>query len=229
MTLTHSLCSRLREYKDTVGLFIFTLDLVTRNCPIIAAVENLPYDSLYLVPCSAALGGVIVVASNSLLHIAQTARRAIMPISGWSSRVSDLPIPTLTGDDLKRDMKMEGSCAAFVDDKTLFLFSRDGTVYPVEVVAEGRTVSHLSIGAPIARTTVPTVVRGLAGEHLLVGSMLGPSVLLKAAKVEEDIPIEETSTGAPTAVVDTNDNMDLDDDDGTVSLSLVSILLVNIR
>ncbi len=32
---------RLKEYKDTVGLFIFTLDLVTNNYPLITAVDSL--------------------------------------------------------------------------------------------------------------------------------------------------------------------------------------------
>ncbi|KAI0341420.1 hypothetical protein BDW22DRAFT_1408067 [Trametopsis cervina] len=206
--------SRLREYKDTVGLFVFTLDLVTRNCPIITAVENLPYDSLFLVPCLTALGGVMVVTSNSLIHIAQTGRRVVLPLNGWTSRVSDIALPTLTADDLMRDMKLEGSCAAFVDDKTLFLILKDGTVYPVDILAEGRTVSELSMGAPVARTTIPTVVKTIHKEHLFVGSMVGPSVLLKAVKVEEEVQeTDVTMSVPPTTVVESGNSMDLDDDD----------------
>lgn len=206
-------------------MFIFTLDIVTHNCPIITAVENLPYDSLFLVPCSAALGGVVVVTSNSLIHIAQTARRVVLPVNGWSSRVSDISLPTLTGEDAQRNLKLEGSRAQFVGNNTLFLFLKDGTVYPIEILAEGRTVSQLSMGAPVAHTTIPSVVKSIESEHLLVGSILGLSVLLKTMKVEEEIPAEDvTMTEAPTTVVDNNDTMDFDDDDGECSVINISPL-----
>lgn len=163
MRLAELFHSRLREYKDTVGMFIFTLDLVTRNCPIITAVENLPYDSLYLVPCSAALGGVVVVTSNSLIHIAQTSRRVVLPVNGWSSRVSDIPALALSAEESQRSLKLEGSRAAFIGDNSLFLFLIDGTVYPIEILAEGRTVSQLSMAAPVAQTTIPAVVKSVGG------------------------------------------------------------------
>ncbi|KAI0088958.1 CPSF A subunit region-domain-containing protein [Irpex rosettiformis] len=206
--------SRLREYKDTVGLFVFTLDLVTHNCPTITTVENLPYDSLFLVPCPATLGGVIVVTSNSLIHVSQIGRRTVLPMNGWLSRVSDATFPTLSGEALNRDLKLEGACATFVEDKTLYLVLKDGTVYPIEVVAEGRTVSELTIGAPIARTTIPSVVRCVPTEHLFIGSMVGPSVLLKTARVEVELREEDVEmSAAPVAVVDDTDTMDFDDDD----------------
>ena len=181
--------SRLREYKDTVGLIVFTLDLITRNCPVLTAIDGLPYDCLYLVPCSAELGGVIVVSANSLIHVDQTSRRVILPINGWQARVSDHPLPQLTEEEKQLNLKLEGSYAVFVDDKKLFLLLSDGTVYPVEVHADGRTVSRLTLSSALARTTIPSTVRRVADEHLFIGSIVGPSVLLKASRVEEEIKV----------------------------------------
>ena len=82
-----------------MGLIIFTLDLVTRNCPVLAAVDGLPYDCLYLVPCSAQLGGVIVVSANALIHVAQAAKRVLLPVNGWEARVSDHPLPQLSEEE----------------------------------------------------------------------------------------------------------------------------------
>ncbi|CAL1708463.1 unnamed protein product [Somion occarium] len=203
---------RLKEYKDTVGLFIFTLDLATHNCPIITAVENLPYDSLYLTTCSSTLGGVIITTANSIIHVDQTSRRVVLPVNGWVPRVSDTsntlhPNPGL-------NLQLEGSKAEFVDDKTLFIILKDGTVYPVDIAADGRTVSHLSITTPVASTTIPAVVRRVPGDYLFIGSTVGSSVLLKAAKVEEEVPEEDVEMEtSPTAVVDTGNTMDLDYDD----------------
>lgn len=177
--------------------------------------ENLPYDSLFLVPCLAALGGVVVVTSNSLIHVSQIGRRTILPMNGWVSRVSDMSLPTLSEDDLKRDLKLEGAHATFIEDKTLYLVLKDGTVYPIEIAAEGRTVSGFSVGAPLARTTIPSVVRRIPEEHLFIGSMVGPSVLLKTGKLEVDVQDEDVDmTTVSTAAVDSTDAMDFDDDDG---------------
>lgn len=110
-------------------------------------------------------------------------------------------------------LKLEGSYAVFVDDKTLFVILADGTVYPVEVHAEGRTVSKLTMRDALAKTTIPAVVKRASEEHLFIGSTVGPSVLLNTAHVEE-IHGEDTDMSAPAAaVVDQKDEIDLDDDD----------------
>ncbi|GJE96309.1 CPSF A subunit region-domain-containing protein [Phanerochaete sordida] len=211
---TQTWTSRLREFKDTVGLIIFTLDLVTRNCPVLTAVEGLPYDCLYLVPCSAELGGVVVVSANALTHVAQAAKRVILPVNGWQARVSDHPLPQLTDQEKEQNLKLEGSHAVFVDDKKFFLLLSDGTVYPVEVHADGRTVSRLTLGSALARTTIPTIVRRVSSDNLFIGSTVGPSVLLKTSHVEEEIKDEDVEMDtAPAAVVDEANEMDLDDDD----------------
>ncbi|KIP11832.1 hypothetical protein PHLGIDRAFT_98931 [Phlebiopsis gigantea 11061_1 CR5-6] len=211
---TQTWTSRLKEYKDTVGLIIFTLDLVTRNCPVLTAVEGLPYDCLSMVPCAADLGGVIVISSNALIHVAQTSRRVILPVNGWQARVSDHILPQGSDEEKQRCLKLEGAFAIFVDDKTLFLLLSDGTVYPVEVHADGRTVSKLTMGNAVVKTTIPSAVRRISGEHIFIGSSVGPSVLLKTTHVEEAIPEDDVDISAPAAaVVDQRDGMDLDDDD----------------
>ena len=161
------------------------------------------------------------MSTNSLIHVAQTSRRIVLPVNGWIPRVSDISTLVLSGSDLERDMQLEGAEAVFVTDRTLFVVLKEGVVYPVEISADGRTVEKLTVGAPIARTTIPSVIRRGADDHLFVGSTVGPSVLLKTVKVEEAIPEEDADMAtSPTAVVDASDGMDLDDDDGTHASSI---------
>lgn len=210
------LFSRLKEYKDTMRLFIFTLNVVTRSYPIITSVEGLPYDCLSVVPCPAALGGVVVLTSNSVIHIDQASRRVALAVNGWMPRVSDMPAAALAQGDQGR-LELEGSRMTFVDDKTLFIVLKDGTIHPVEFFVDGKVVSKLSISPPLAQTTTPSVIRKITDEHFFVGSTAGPSALLKVSSVEEDIQddVEEIDgQTAPAAVVDTVDGMDIDDDDG---------------
>jgi cleavage and polyadenylation specificity factor subunit 1 len=106
---------------------------------------------------------------------------------------------------------LEGCRAAFVDDKTIFIIYRDGSVYPVDMVIDGKTVSKLTLGPALAQTTIPAVVKRIAEGHLFIGSTVGPSVLLKAGHVQEEV--EEQDTDMAPAVVQANNDMDMDDDD----------------
>ncbi|THH20311.1 hypothetical protein EW146_g1016 [Bondarzewia mesenterica] len=215
---------RLKEFKDTMNLFIFTLDLVTRTNPVITAVEGLPYDCVSLLPCSPALGGVVVLTVNSLIHVDQASRRVVLPVNGWPPRVSDMPMPALSPEEQLRDLQLEGSRLAFVDERTLFVILRDGTIYPVEFFVDGKVVSKLVMAPALAQTTIPTIVK-VTGEHLFVGSTVGPSALLKTTNVEE-VVLGDTegndASSSPTAVVDMGNAMDVDDDDDIYGSSQIN-------
>jgi cleavage and polyadenylation specificity factor subunit 1 len=203
----------LKEFKDTMSLYIFTLDLVSRTYPIITKVDGLPYDCLSLIPCSSALGGVVILASNAVIHVDQATRRVALPVNGWVPRVSDMPtLPTPVG---MRELRLEGARMAFVDERTLFVVLVDGTIIPFEFIVDGKMVSRLVIGTALAQTASPTIVRKVHAEHLFVGSMVGPSVLLRTASVEEPVTdADDPAASGPAAVVDAGNAMDLDDDDG---------------
>jgi hypothetical protein len=125
-----------------------------------------------------------------------------------------MPIPPVPPGEQMRNLELEGAHASFVDDRTLFIVLKDGTVYPVEIVVDGKTVSKLTMAAALAQTTIPAIVERVGEEHLFIGSTVGPSVLLKAARVEEVVDSGAGSALTPTAVVDVGDSMDMDDDDG---------------
>ncbi|KAF8970332.1 CPSF A subunit region-domain-containing protein [Flammula alnicola] len=203
---------RLKEFKDTVKLIIFTLDIATQNYPIITFVEGLPYECLTLLPCSTSLGGVVVITSDALIYVDQSSRRVALPLNGWTSRISDLPLLSLSAAEQSRKLFLEGSRSVFIDDRTFFLILKDGTVYPVEIVVDGKTVSKLTISPPLAQTSVPSIAKNLGDDHIFVGSSVGPSVLLKAAHVQEEIEKDDIDM-APSAVVKDDDQMDYDDED----------------
>lgn len=204
---------RLREFKDTVRLVIFTLDIVTQNYPIITSVEGLPHECLALLPCGTSLGGVVIITSNAIIYTDQSSKRVVLPVNGWVSRISDIPLPSLTPEEQLRNICLEGSRAVFVDDRNLFVILKDGTVYPLEIVVDGKTVSKLTMSPPLAQTSIPSVLRKLDDDHFLVGSSVGPSVLLKAAHIEEEVAEDHDMEAAPATVVYDADDMEFDDDD----------------
>lgn len=214
MAFSNDGCSRLKEYKDTAKLIIFTMTVITHKYSVITAVEGLPHDCVNLLPCASTLGGVVILTGNSIVYVDSTSRRVALPVNGWPSRVSDLPIPPVPPGEETRSLNLEGAHASFVDDRTLFVVLKDGTVYPVEFVVDGKTVSRLTMAAALAQTTIPAVVERVSEEHLFIGSTVGPSVLLKTTRVEEGVDSDAELTSAPEAVVDVGESMDMDDDDG---------------
>ena len=209
-----STLSRLKEFKDTVKLIIFTLDNASELYPIITSVDGLPHDSLSLLPCSTSLGGVVITTTNALIYVDQSSRRLALPLNGWTSRLSDIPLLPIALADEGRKLNLEGSRSVFVDEKTFFVIVKDGTLYPVEIVVDGKTVSKLTMSAPLAQSSIPSTAMNIGSDHIFIGSTVGPSVLLKAAHVEEDGDEEHS---APAAVVQ-GDPMDFDDDDGQCTM-----------
>jgi cleavage and polyadenylation specificity factor subunit 1 len=204
-----------------MSLYIFTLDLISRTYPVITKVDGLPYDCLSLIPCSSALGGVVILTSNAVIRVDQATRRVALPVNGWQPRVSDMPtLPTPVG---THELRLEGARMAFVQERSLFVVLVDGTIIPFEFVVDGKVVSRLIMGTALAQTAPPAVVQKVHGEHLFIGSMVGPSVLLRTASVEEPVTdADDMATSGPAAVVDAGNAMDLDDDDGATSTRMAS-------
>ncbi|KAG9227086.1 hypothetical protein CCMSSC00406_0008286 [Pleurotus cornucopiae] len=211
---------RMKEYKDTTKLMIFTLDLVHQHYPIISSVTGLPYDAFALLPCATLFAGVTILTGNAVIYV-DASRRVALPVNGWAPRSTDMPLPNLSADEQTRSLHLEGSRAVFVDDKTLFVILKDGTIYPVELIADGKTVSKLIMGDALAQTTIPAAVRKLDNKHVFIGSTAGASVILRASRVEEEIEegSEPQDASKPAVVADTNDTMDFDDDDDIYGVS----------
>lgn len=216
----------MKEFKDTCCLFIFTLDLVTRKYPIITTVEGLPHDCFSVLPCDSSLGGAVIISANALIYVDQASRKTALPVNGWASRITDMPLQVLGPEEQECDMHLEGCHAAFVDVRTFFVITQDGFVHPVEIIMDGKTVTRLALGTAMAQTTIPSLVRfidtgreeGGKDSLLFAGSTVGPSILLRTTRVEEEAP-KEVLNEAPVAVADHPNTMEIDDEDGKVFLT----------
>ncbi|KAI0027906.1 CPSF A subunit region-domain-containing protein [Vararia minispora EC-137] len=208
---TRTWTGRLNEHKDTMRLFIFTLDIVRRHYPVITAVDGLPYDCLSLLPCPPSTGGAMVLAANALIHIDQAGRKTGLAVNGWTAHTTDMAIPP---PDPILSLQLECAHMVPIGDSTFFLVLRDGTVYPVELSVSAQVVSRIILRVPLARTTAPSVVCHAENtDHVFVGSDMGPSVLMRTHAVEE-AATDDDGEAAATAVVDRPaDSMDFDDDD----------------
>ena len=167
--------------------------------------------------------------SNSIVYINKSAQHISVPVNGWPMHVSDLPMPPTSPAEQNRDLPLEGARAAFADNKTLFIILRDGSVHQLEIIVDGKSVLKLQLGSKaLARTTIPSLVKriGSAGSLLFMGSMVGPSVLLKSVRVEEEVDDEDDAMNGVAApvVVDMQSWMQVDDDNDGMLLFLCILL-----
>ncbi|KAG9018279.1 mRNA cleavage and polyadenylation factor subunit [Tulasnella sp. 427] len=206
---TQTWTGRLNEHKDTVSVFVITIDAVTRTYPVISQMNDLPYDVLYIVPCPAALGGVFLVTPNAILHVDQTSRTVGIAINGWANRVSSINLPVQTEGEQGQqlELKLEGSTLVFLRDDSIALFLSDGSVRRLLVHMEGRIISRLEVSPVIAHSTIASVISVHNSERVFVGSTAGPSVLLRALHSEE--VVEKAKADTVAAV---EDEMELDED-----------------
>lgn len=137
-------------------------------------VDNLPYDSLYAVPCPTSIGGVIVVSTNALLHIDQSSKLTTLPLSGWAKRVTDM---TFMGDDTSSDIHLEGSRAVFIDETEFVVVVSSGNIYTVSLEHEGRLVQKLTLQHALGVVSPPSMI--IAHDNLcLIASTSYQTVLL---------------------------------------------------
>lgn len=129
--------------------------------------------------------------------------------------MSDGIFPVPKGQE-ERIIALEGARMVFAgDEKTAVLVLRDGIVHLLELVREGRVVTSLVLGEPVGRTAIPATLEHSGNGHIFVGSVVGESVLLKAAVVEEEVEEQALSTQ-----VDELD-MEMDDEDEGAFFSLI--------
>lgn len=195
---THLDLSRLNEYKDTVSLSILTLDFITHTYPNISRVDGLPYNCTSITACPTSYGGVIVQSPDCILHVDQGSRVVALPVNGWAKRVTSHPaiqsFDSKASSEENLRLELEGAHLSFVAEKSLLLFLANGVVYSVIVVVDGRSVSRLSIGDPIAQCVPPSVLRTIGSDHIFLGCTVGSSALLQTSwhqsEKQEEAPVQ---------------------------------------
>lgn len=181
-------------------------------------VDDLPHDCASILCCTPSLGGVVIISDNAIIYVDQASRKTALPVNGWTSRISDMPMQTQSAEDPVHDLQLEGARGVFIDDHTFFVILSDGTIYPVEIVMDGRIVSRLSMSAAIAQTTIPSTTLNISpiteGKYsvLFVGSTVGPSVLLKVSRIEQLVSTDLRHE-APLAAIIHSSTIEMDDDD----------------
>lgn len=158
----------LQAYRDTMQLFIFTLDLSSTAHPVLSHYKDLPYDCLYIQP-SPNLGGLLVVTASTLFHLDQSGKMVGLKVNGWSERTTTNPgvlsLPLWEGASSRhRSLSLADSHIEWIDAGIVSVLSdekqgdtarlptgsallvlKDRSIMSLRFNLDGRTVSSLSI------------------------------------------------------------------------------------
>jgi cleavage and polyadenylation specificity factor subunit 1 len=163
---SQSWTASLSSERDTVHLYLVTLDLAATSHSILSHVSNLPYDTLYTRP-SPSLGGVFVVTTTAIFHADQNGKLSGVRINGWTERITTneaiLAMPEWKRPNDNRHLDLSNSHLIWTEGLSLpeegsresirpspgsgLLILQDGTVLSLRCSLDGRAVSaiHLEI------------------------------------------------------------------------------------
>ena len=217
---------RLENNKDTVQLFLLTLDVTSTppSSTIISTALALPYDSLYLTPCPKDLGGVLVTTANSIIHLDQAGKRTGLSFNGWANIVSEFSKSDTISDEI---LPLENSKILFVGSELALLVIISGEVRAFTIQRDGRTISKLAlISTQLGRTVAPSDVE-LIRSHLtpraedgsttacyaFVASLVGDSDLVRIDFRNETIEQADGKGFEETESVKQEKDDEMDEDD----------------
>jgi cleavage and polyadenylation specificity factor subunit 1 len=204
---------RYKASRDTYSLEIRTFDLShTGSYPLLLSVPNLPSDSLYIIPCPAELGGVVLITTTGIVHIDQSGRVVASSTNGWWSYTTDLKCDTSYEG---RKMSLEGSKGIFVTERDMLLILHNGDVHQVRFEMDGRSVGTIKVDEQSSGVPPPSCVVRAGDGSVFIGCEEGDSVLAR---------IEVTREVIEEALLETKLDMEVDYDEGEYLVYLYPLL-----
>ncbi|KAJ9053518.1 mRNA cleavage and polyadenylation factor subunit [Entomophthora muscae] len=185
---------------DTVGLFILSIDLMHRTCPVIFQSGGLPIDALRIVSMPKPTCGVLVVCSSSIIHINQGSSGYGMSLNGFSKRVSSYSHTQY----LDLPLTFEGSSCVFLGPTEILISLQDGSLYTLQVNLEGSRVASFRFERSGSAVPASTACR-VGPSMLFLGSFTGDSLLVRFKKVCNDIEQPKIECDEPMVLADLDD------------------------
>ncbi|XP_063441861.1 cleavage and polyadenylation specificity factor subunit 1-like [Mytilus trossulus] len=171
---------------DTCCIAAISLNIQERVNPVIWSMNNLPFDCCKVMAVPKPIGGVMVVAVNSLLYLNQSVPPYGVALNSIASSSTLFPLRTQEGIRIALDC----SQAAFMTNDRLVLSLKGGELYVLTLVVDGmRSVRSFHFDKSAA-SVLTTCICVCEEGFLFLGSRLGNSLLLKYTEKAQDQIIE---------------------------------------
>ncbi|KAK7575512.1 hypothetical protein V9T40_011798 [Parthenolecanium corni] len=184
---------RLAVRKDTCAMITISLNIQQQVHPVIWSLNNLPYDCVRAVAVNKPIGGVLVLAVNSLIYLNQSVPPYGVALNSLAESTTNFPLK------MQEDIKLTLDCAqtSFISHDKLVISVKTGELYVLSLQADSmRSVRsfHFEKSAASVLTTCTCVFED---NYLFLGSRLGNSLLLRFSTKEQvptNVSADEKST-----------------------------------
>lgn len=187
---------RLANAKDTVSVVVISLDITSKVYPIIYSLDNLPYDCRKLVAMPKPVDGLLIIASNSLLHVSQGSPGVGVAVNGYTKRATDFPGMIYDDKTVALGLALDGAKALVLTGRRLLLFLQNGDWVCVDMRLDGSKVVGMDVKSirwsqvnslqkqqQVPLALIPSCVTSVKdGEYFFLGSRVGDSLLVKWSK-----------------------------------------------
>lgn len=213
----------LHERRDNVFFAVYTLDLEQKASTTLSSVGDLPYDLHTIIPLSRAIGGVLLVGNDEIVHVDQAGKTHGVAVNHLARKSTSFTMD----DQSDLGLRLEGCVIKQLgwDNADLLLILNFGELAIISFKIDGRSVSGLSIqrvreeNGGLSVLAGPSCAAYLGRGKLFVGSENADSVVLGWSRGSDRLKRQrsrmdlDTDDANPVADFDEEDVIDDDDDD----------------
>ncbi|KAL5112984.1 Cleavage and polyadenylation specificity factor subunit 1 [Taenia crassiceps] len=184
---------RVSARRDTCCIVALSLNLQERTNPIIWFQELLPYDCHTVLPIPMPIGGVVILATNSIIYLKQTLPSRGLPLNYYTKASTNFPF--------RQDvppcgpLSLDGCRASLLSSSEILIVTREGTFYILTLLLEkaNNTVTELFL-SKVGSYVQAEVITLLDNQCLFVGSCLSDSLLMGFSVTQKSVNNSELST-----------------------------------
>jgi cleavage and polyadenylation specificity factor subunit 1 len=180
---------RVAVRQDTCAMLVLSLDVHQRVHPHIWSMSHLPYDCFQTMAVPKPIGGVLIFANSSLIHLNQGLPPFGISLNGFTEGCTSFPLKTQ--DDIK--ISLDCSKACFISNDKLVISLKNGELYILTLFNDmTRSIRGFNFDRA-ASSVLPTCISHCEDGYIFLGSRLGNSLLLHyVEKPYENIQHKET-------------------------------------
>lgn len=143
--------------------------------PVIWSLDSLPYDCQKVIPVSRPIGGVLIMAVNSLIYLNQSVPPFGVALNSIAKTLTNFPL----GQQEDINLVLDRATATFISSDKLVTSLCNGDLYVITLYADSMRAVRSFHFEKCASSVLTTCITVCLDSYLFLGSRLGNSLLLR--------------------------------------------------
>lgn len=178
---------RLAVRQDTCSMVALSLNIEQKVHPIIWSMGDLPYDCYKAVAVPKPVGGVLIIAVNSLSYLNQSVPPYAVSLNGFN--VNNTAFPLISQKGVKLSLDACRTC--FISNDKLLVVTKSGDIYVLTLFNDGMRSIRQFHFQKAASSVIASCVAACDDRYVFLGSRLGNSLLLRYTEGPYEEPKED--------------------------------------